>query len=257
MPGYRTTVPGLSPDEARSLFVVLAGNPHADLGQGDALGSALRKVMASLPSDHQDLAGLVAERVLVDPSKWGSTQARPPTFDAVQAAVYEGRRAKLRYRGSGGAERGYTLDPLGLVNKSGTWYLVAEHRSMVKTFRVDRIQRATNLDTPARRRSGFDLASEWERLQREYAESLAAVPVRVRVRKRIVARVLRLHGDAAAEIPDPGDDPTAWVELTLRFPVLNAAQALLAHSDDLEVLDPPELRERFAELGRRITGLYS
>src|SRR6201992_4325007 len=44
LPGYRTDVTGLTADESRALFVLLAGSAHADLGPGQALGSALRQV---------------------------------------------------------------------------------------------------------------------------------------------------------------------------------------------------------------------
>src|ERR1700753_2944614 len=37
LPGYRTDVTGLTADESRALFVLLAGSAHADLGPGQAL----------------------------------------------------------------------------------------------------------------------------------------------------------------------------------------------------------------------------
>src|SRR5215471_14854731 len=39
LPGYRTDVTGLTAEESRSLFVLLSGTVHADLGLGPALGS--------------------------------------------------------------------------------------------------------------------------------------------------------------------------------------------------------------------------
>ncbi|MFI8632319.1 helix-turn-helix transcriptional regulator [Microbacterium sp. NPDC077663] len=256
LPGYRTQVPGLSADETRSLFVALTGAPHADLGLGDALGSALRKVMASLPEAHRDAASLVATRVLVDPDRWGAPDPRPEHLDVVQAAVLDERRLRVRYRSGGGAERSYALDPLGMISKAGTWYLVAAHRKTLKTFRIDRMRHAAILDAPARRPAAFDLADTWSALQRDYATSLSAVSVSLRVRRRILPRVLRMHGGGT---PAPAADgpPDEWVELTLRFPRIEAAQALLAHADGVEVLEPSELRDRFADLGRRVTQLYS
>ncbi len=259
LPGYRTEVPGLSAEEAGSLFVALTGASHADLGLGDAWGSALRKVMASLPERHRDTASLIAERVLVDPARWGDRAVRPRLLDAVQAAVLDGRRLRIRYRSTGPDEHGYTLDPLGLVSKAGAWYLVAEHRKTLKTFRVDRILQAAVSDATARRRSGFDLAAAWTDLQRGYAATLRAVPVRVRVRRRILGRVLRMHGDGG-ECRDggaAGDSPDDWVELVLRFPKLQAAQALLAHGAELEVLEPAELRTLLHARAEEVVSLYA
>jgi predicted DNA-binding transcriptional regulator YafY len=254
MPGYRTQVPGLTPDEARALFVLTTDTAHTDLGLGDAIGSALRKVQASLPQGQQGPAELLRERVLVDPARWGASETRSEHLEVVQTAVLEGRRARVRYRSFGGRVGTYTLDPLGLVSKAGVWHLVAEHRRTLKTFRIDRIQAVAILDTPARRRSGFQLQAAWDAMQQEFTGSLRAVPVRIRVRRRILPRVLRLYdqGNAAGAVGNPED----WVEVTLRFPALAAAQALLAHGTDLEVLEPLSLGERLGELGRQVAELY-
>ena len=50
LPGYRTDVTGLTAEESRALFVLLSGRAHAELGLGQAIGSALRKLMAALPA---------------------------------------------------------------------------------------------------------------------------------------------------------------------------------------------------------------
>nr|WP_269327609.1 WYL domain-containing protein [Kineosporia mesophila] len=250
LPGYRTQVPGLTADESSALFVLMTSTAHTDLGLGGAIGPALRKVLASLPETQRDTAGLIRERILVDPTRWRSADTRPEHLGSVQTAVLEGRRVRMRYGPAGGT---YTIDPLGLVHKAGVWHLVAEHRQILKTFRADRIGAVTVLDTPAHRRAGFDLATAWDTLQRDFTGSLQTVPVRVRVRSRIIGRVLRMHGQ------EPMKDEVhdgEWVETVVRFPALAAAQALLAHGDDLEILDPPQLREQFADLGRRVSELY-
>ncbi len=55
------------------------------------------------------------------------------------------------------------LDPLGLVLKGSTWYLVAPAHGPagIRTFRVGRVGGVTVLDEPAARPAGFDLAAAW------------------------------------------------------------------------------------------------
>ena len=72
LPGFRTDVTGLTADEARALFVLAAQGAHAALGLDDALGSALRKVMAALPAPHRPAAEQTSRRILVDPVRWMS-----------------------------------------------------------------------------------------------------------------------------------------------------------------------------------------
>ncbi|MFF5654160.1 helix-turn-helix transcriptional regulator [Streptomyces collinus] len=56
----------------------------------------------------------------------------------------------------------YPLDPYGLVNKAGVWYLVADHDGEPRLFRTDRALSATVLDQPAQRRAGLELSDVWQ-----------------------------------------------------------------------------------------------
>jgi biotin operon repressor len=130
LPGYRTDVTGLTAEESRALFVLLSGRAHAELGLGQAIGSALRKLMAALPAPYRPDADLASRRILIDPARWREPSLRPAAdLSVLQQAVFADRRLRLRYRHSeDGRVRSYTLDPYGLVNKAGVWYLVADHR---------------------------------------------------------------------------------------------------------------------------------
>src|SRR5438093_930815 len=80
----------------------------------------------------------------------------------LQEAVFADRRLRLRYRHSNEDRvRSYTLDPYGLVDKAGVWYLVADHRGQPRLFRVDRMVAAAVAAAPVRRRAGVELAAVW------------------------------------------------------------------------------------------------
>src|SRR6478672_12547343 len=53
MEGWRTRLTGLTPAEAQAMFMAGAPGPTAQLGLGDAAGSAQLKMMASLPEAWQ------------------------------------------------------------------------------------------------------------------------------------------------------------------------------------------------------------
>lgn len=91
------------------------------------------------------------------------------------------RTESLRYRhGHDNRVRSYTLDPYGLVNKAGVWYLIADHRGEPALFRTDRALSATVLDEPVRHRDGLELADVWDRLRRHIDDIPAPLPVTVR-----------------------------------------------------------------------------
>ncbi|MFJ6393404.1 helix-turn-helix transcriptional regulator [Streptomyces sp. NPDC091972] len=268
LPGFRTDVTGLTADESRALFVLLSGSAHADLGLGAALGSALRKVMAALPAPHRPDADLTSRRVLIDPVRWRGAPGpdhTAPDLTAFQDAVFTDRRLRLRYRhGRDDRVHTYTLDPYGLVNKAGVWYLVADRDGEPRLFRTDRADSAAVLDEPVRRRPGSELTDVWDLLRRGIDDLPAPLAVTVRVRTDVLAMFLRVHAaDLAAPgvapqtvPPDRADDP-GWTRVELRFRSVPAAQPLLAFGADVEVLTPDELRRHLALTSAATAALYA
>ncbi|MFF5441778.1 helix-turn-helix transcriptional regulator [Streptomyces achromogenes] len=254
--GFRTDVTGLTADESRALFVLAAQGAHAALGLDAALASALRKVMAALPAPHRPAAEVTSRRVLVDATRWKSGPEQAADLAVLQDAVFSDRRLRLRYRHSGEREaRTYTVDPYGLVAKAGIWYLVADRRGRPRLFRADRVRRARLLDEPVRRRPGVELAGLWEELRRRVEEREAGVEVTVRVRRELADMFRRMAAaQLTAEPEDDGESP--WVTARLAYPALRAVRQLLAFSDRVEILDPPEARAELVAGARSVLALY-
>ncbi|MGW1912455.1 helix-turn-helix transcriptional regulator [Streptomyces sp. NPDC002076] len=255
--GFRTDVTGLTADESRALFILAAQGAHAALGLDAALGSALRKVMAALPAPHRPAAEVTSRRILVDATRWKSGPQQAVDLEVLQEAVFADRRLRLRYRHSGEREpRTYTVDPYGLVAKAGVWYLVADRRGAPRLFRADRIRSARPLDEPVRRRPGIELADVWELLRRQVEERPeGGTEVTVRVRRARLDMFQRVLAAQLTELPDD-DGESEWVTARLVFPVLRAVRQLLAFSDQVELLDPPEARVELLAAARSVTALY-
>ncbi|MFD7707771.1 helix-turn-helix transcriptional regulator [Streptomyces sp. NPDC059786] len=254
--GFRTDVTGLTADESRALFVLVAQDAHAALGLDAALASALRKVMAALPAPHRPAADLTGRRVLVDATRWLGGPRRAVDLAVLQDAVFADRRLRLRYRHSGHADpRTYTVDPYGLVSKAGVWYLVADRRGRPRLFRADRVRSATPLAEPVRRRPGVELADVWEVLRRRVEERPGGLDVTVRVRRSRLDLFLRLNAASLAALPDD-DGVSEWVTARLSYGVVGEARALLAFGDRIEVLEPDEVRAELAAAAASVTELY-
>ncbi|MEV8562579.1 YafY family protein [Streptomyces sp. NPDC051917] len=255
--GFRTDVTGLTADESRALFILAAQGAHAALGLDAALGSALRKVMAALPAPHRPAAEVTSRRILVDATRWKSGPQQAVDLEVLQDAVFADRRLRLRYRHSGDREpRTYTVDPYGLVAKAGVWYLVADRRGAPRLFRADRIRSARPLDEPVRRRPGAELADVWEVLRRQVEDRPEdGIDVTVRVRRARLDMFQRVMAAQFTELPDD-DGESDWVTARLTFPVPRAVRQLLAFSDQVELLDPPEARAELLAAARSVTALY-
>ena len=256
LPGFRTDVTGLTADESRALFVLAAQGVHSALGLDSAIGSALRKVMAALPEPHRPAAELTSRRILVDASRWMGGPTPAVDLGVLQDAVFAERRLRLRYRHGGtAAPRTYTVDPYGLVSKAGVWYLVADRRGRPQLFRADRVRSAVLTDAPVQRRPGVQLADAWEVLKRQVEDRTGRIPATARVRRTHVDMFLRLFGNVLTELLDD-DGHSEWITVRLAYAAVREARSLLSFADNVEVLDPPEIRAELARCGAAVTALY-
>jgi predicted DNA-binding transcriptional regulator YafY len=262
LPGYRTDVTGLTQDEARALFVLTTGGAQEDLGLGAAARSAILKVMRAVPEPFRPAAAATSQRILVDPARWMRNPDPVGQLGVLQAAVFTGRRLRLRYRSSGqrsALER--VVDPYGLVSKAGVWYLVADQDGEPRLFRVSRVSSAVADEASVRRRAGVELAELWGLLRQQVEERPAGVPVVVRVRRerldmfrRICAANLAEDGGDAG---DGGGTDAGWVGVGLRFAAVPAARTLLSFGADVEVVSPPEVRADLATVAAAVVAQYA
>jgi predicted DNA-binding transcriptional regulator YafY len=256
--GYRTRLTGLTEDEARSLL--FAGMPEAasELGLGQVLAAAQLKLDAALPAELRSRAGRVRERFLLDPLAWFREADSVPWLATVARAVWEQHRIQVRYQRWDGSEVTRMLEPLGLVLKSGVWYLVAG-AGEPRMYRVSRIHACRPLAESFQRPEGFLLAEFWalreEALQARLFRGEAVVRLSPRAR-----RMLFLLGPVvveAANRQESAPDEDGWVRTTLPIEsVEHAVGELLRFGADVEVLEPPELRDRIVRAAEEMARLY-
>jgi predicted DNA-binding transcriptional regulator YafY len=252
MDGWRTSLDGLTGDEAVALLLIGAGpEVLGELGLAGIAAAARTKVLATLPPRPRVQAGQVRQRFLLDAPGWFHREEAVPHLATLAEAVWTGRRVDLRY-----ARAARRVDPLGLVCKAGTWYLAARHRGDIRSYRVGRICHASLRAETFDRPDGFDLADWWRVSSDEFARSLLRWTCRLRLSPAAL-RGLRHAVDpvaaraALASASPPDGDGWRVVELATEGPDVALAQ-LLALGDGVEVLTPGELRVALAETGRRI-----
>jgi len=243
--GYRTRLTGLTADEAEALFAAGIPGPAAELGLGGELAAARLKLLAALPSELQERATRASRLFHLDTRGWFRAEDRVPHLPALSAAVWRGRRVRLRYReGPRTVQR--TIDPLGLVLKGGAWYLIARRRAGMRVYRVSRVASVRAREEPFERPAGFELATFWDEWSRAFEQSRARVEVTVRV-----AEGVRRHLPGEPRIEDDGRAVVAFESLAAAY------RELLRFGADVEVLEPAELRDRVSATALEVAGLYA
>ncbi|MCD9142062.1 helix-turn-helix transcriptional regulator [Streptomyces albireticuli] len=257
--GYRTRLTGLGRTEAEALF--LSGVPTAlrDMGLADAASAARLKVSAALTPELGDASTSAAQRFHLDAPGWWQPADPPELLPAVADAVWDDRRLTARYsRRDTEVER--DLEPYGLVLKGGVWYLAARADGDFRVYRVDRFTAVTVRADRFPRAEEFDLPAFWERRAAEFARSILRESAVLRLTPAGAHRLPHITDRTAAhealEAAGPPDD-RGRITVTLPVETLEVAYAqLLALGPEGEVLEPPELRERFAEAAARGVELY-
>jgi predicted DNA-binding transcriptional regulator YafY len=256
--GYRTSLTGLTADEAAALF--LAGGGATDLGLGPTLDAARLKLLAALPAEQRTTAGRIQERVHVDAPGWFRDPEAPPHLDTVATAVWEQRKIRVSYRKWDGVAVERELAPLGLVLKGTAWYVVAAGRSRTNAYRISRISTLALTDEHFTRPSGFELRRYWlefsERLQETLYSGGAAT---VRLAPRAVSLWFLLGpvaGRALRESAVPLEDGRVQVEVPIES-LEHARVDFARFGADLEVVAPEELRALMRADAAALARLYS
>jgi predicted DNA-binding transcriptional regulator YafY len=251
--GARTDLSGLTAAEARALFLVAGPSPASP-----ELKAALRKLVRALPEPFRADAQAASSAVVVDPNEWGRAKAMrppPPHLDALQRAVIEGEQVELGYLARNRVSSTRVVHPLGLAAKGTVWYLVADTDAGLRTFRVDRVTTARGTGEPAVRPEGFDLADAWKLITAEVDQLRAPVRAQAAANPGVV-QLLRWVFDTLVRVGPIRPDGRVDVEIGGgRIGAL--AGQLAGFGADVEVFEPPELREELASIGSELAALYA
>jgi predicted DNA-binding transcriptional regulator YafY len=261
--GYRFPLRGLRPEEAEALLILGVPSALRELGLEGAAAAAQRQVRVTAGTDASPLVHL-------DLPRWFRGHEEVPHLRTLAEALRRRRHLAFGYRrgdGAPGPDPGppgpgtaRVVGPLGLVNKAGTWYLVAAARDgQVTVFRAGRISLARVLAEPFDRPADFELSAFWERWSAEFMISRPRLQVRLRASPPALAVLHEVFGDGGADAVAAAQPPDeqGWQVVTLSFEhELAAAHRLAGFGGQVEVLSPVSVRARLLATARGILGRY-
>jgi len=250
--GARTDLTGLTAGEARALFT-LAGPAAGTVPEARA---ALRKLVAALPGTFRDEAEAAARAVVVDPARWGAAdRSRPPVVDSLRDAVVRRRRVRFDYAGRGRPAAARVVDPWGLVDKDGVWYLVAGTDRGRRTFRVDRMAGVEITGDAAGRPEGADLAALWRETVDEVEQARSGVAATVLAPARLVP-ILRDRFGRHCRVERQAADGTRARLVVAAHTAAGLAEQLAGFGTTIEVPEPETVRRELARIGAGLAARY-
>lgn len=249
---YQTKLTGMSAEEVQSLFVSRTTRLMGDLGLKQSADAAWTKLQAALPARVRSQADFVRQRVLIDTRGWRSPSEPASSLPILLDALCRDRRVHFTYDSVVSGTSVKTVDPLGLVARGSTWYLIANRGPESRTYRVSRIRKVRVLGAAARRPKDFDLADSWERSVTEFREKLPQYKATF-LAKPTVMRWIRYRGWRLEEEKPEG----TRVRVRIRFDEEEEAlQFSVSFGADVEVVDPIQLRAKARDVALGILRLY-
>jgi predicted DNA-binding transcriptional regulator YafY len=194
--GYHLPPVHFTTEEATALITAnLLMDRFADKSLMSPMGSALAKIRAVLPPDHQDHITRLESRMSLPTSP---RPTRSASLFVIQKALAERTVLRISYCGAGKAESfPRQIEPMGLTYYGDRWHLIAwcRMRKDYRDFRTDRIQELAVVPSRFEPRTNFSLD---EFLQRsDQARTAVTAVIRVdavtaeRVRKEAPFKIVR------------------------------------------------------------------
>ena len=255
---YRTTLTGLTTDEAQALFMLSIPAPLAQLGVDRELKAAMLKLSAALPESRRSDETRARQCIHLDSSWWFQAEEVVPSLQTLQKAIWNDRLVWIRLRTFFERQVEQVIAPYGLVAKANLWHLVYAWEGKVRVVRVSQVIEAEMLAETFVRPAEFDLVAFWEQWCADY-ESQSPFVARVRVSTQVSSSLgyyldERFRSLLVKNEPPDGD---TWVTLDLPFESFEAARTrLLGMGRAVEVLEPAPLRMSIIDFARQIASFY-
>ena len=136
-----------SADEALGLVMAVLDGHHDASDPADPVGSALGKLMRTLPEPVASQAEAVRRATAPAPDR-AAARPDPGTTAALVQACSSHRSVRLAYRSEAGSEWVAEVEPWAVVVRHGRWYLLCRSRTSDarRAYRIDRVSDVEVLD---------------------------------------------------------------------------------------------------------------
>jgi predicted DNA-binding transcriptional regulator YafY len=253
---YRTKLTGLKDNELKTLFLSPSFQLLSDLGFTKDWKEARQKLLASLPNALQSQADDMWNRVHIDTDTWRQSSQELSALSNLQQAIWEERKIKMEYEKANQETSERIVEPLGLVAKGRTWYLIALSKGEIRNFRVSRIKFTVMTDQVFARPQDFNLAEYWNQSKQTFVQNLPVYEVDVEVSPAIIPR-LTFTGRFAQVLHTGTPNEDGWIPVKLSFDTKQEAESyVLGFGNQIRIKHPVSLIDSITKMAGAVLNLY-
>lgn len=256
---YRTSLTGMSDEEVRALFMLNIPQALIDLGIREKLKSALLKLTVALPAGQQVVQARTQQRIYLDSTSWDEPREPSLYLGIVHQAVWQDKLIHLIYHGNFDTRVEFELEPLGLVAKMNSWYLVAKSKGFLKVLNTADILEVEILDRDFTRDPGFDLEVFWLEWCKISQDRHPVYIAHLNVAPSLFEKLHLYLGEAIKyDVINPNKtDARCWIEVMIYYGnFFEARGSILSFGNAAEVIEPVPLRISVIDFAHQIVDFY-
>lgn len=254
---FRSKLSGLSLDDMKSLFLFPSEELLEDLGLNNTPLDTRHKLVEAVPAAYRDEVQAMWERIHIDSGTWKQSRENADALHTVLQAVWDSKRLNINYEQADGEQKERLVEPLGLVAKGNTWYLVASRNDMMRNYRVSRIHHAKVINETFKRPVHFNLGAYWEQSKAEFVQNLPTYDVEVEIHPEIMNR-MKFTAKFVQVINTEKPRGDKWIAATLRFHnELEAAEYILGFANKMKVVSPKSLTDKIVSSAMSVIDFYN
>ncbi len=247
MENYRISRQVLTFQEILSILTALKGI-NSTLKNRE-LDDAIEKIGCMIPEDKEEEFQRRIEQIAFDIVPWGSGQRQQEHFKKLYQGIAEQKPVSFTYTNNLSVSTTRIVEPMTLLFKLYCWYLFGYCRTR-DDFRLFKLSRMRNLSIlnerfVRKRKSYSEIRSpDGPNTKPVNLELLFAAQARVKVEDYFEPSQIRIQNDGsiAVTVKMPEDE---WIY-----------SWLLSYMDEVEIVKPKHIRERFQEKLKKIQKKY-
>ncbi|MXQ54103.1 WYL domain-containing protein [Shimazuella sp. KC615] len=253
---YKPKIMQLNQEEMPVLFLPLSEKIQQDLGIKKEVELAQMKLLSILPQKTRKDAEYMLERIHLDSSHWHPTKKDQVFLASLQNALWRDQKVWIEYLRADQENRKRLVNPLGLVAKGSTWYLIASLDDQIRTYRVDRIKQVEVTEESFTRPHDFCLASYWKKSTEQFVERLPQYHVVAQVDAAILQNLSYAGRFPKIDVLEE-QMQAGWSKVALQFQVEQEALAfIMGFGAKIRVIEPDVLRRKIQQKSEEIVALY-
>ena len=251
---YKTSLTGINKNELLSLFIPTGDKILEDLGVENLKYSTMLKILGNSATNEVKEFENIQNYIYIDMYTWNESKAMVNTdiLSVLQNAIWNSKSLRILYRKIDETKE-VELNPLGLVCKRGTWYLVGVNNEIIKTYKVASIESALLMHDTFIRPYDFNLKSYWKNSTSNFKSLIPKHTFTFKVKPYILNHIKERQFITISETMVKENE----IYLKIKFDaVWQGIEFAFGYGKDIEIIEPIEAISEIKKKALEVIDLY-